>query len=250
MKQFFLNILSLLILAACSPVMYTPTAYQVPMFEQKGEAAITVGYHGIDDGDGDGFNLQVAATVDNNIAITATLNYFQDVYRKDQSQNYWKSSGSYIEAGLGKYGFIADSPRIKYEIYGGVGYGRSNNQHNHDRIYAAYYKPYIQPNIGISGKHIEFAVTTRFAIVSFKDPDYFTADAEYRDRVRTFFDEKSSSVVFEPGFTLRGGLPNLKAQLQYVYSTFNYQEGDGANFGYSNNYASLGLFWLISNRYK
>lgn len=250
MRQILFYSLGFLTFASCTPVMYTPTAYQAPLFEEKGEVAITAGYHGIEEGDGDGLNLQVATAVNNHLAVTATLNYFKDVYRNETSTDYWQSTGTYLEAGIGKFGFIADSPLFKYEVYGGLGYGRSNNRLNSDRISSAYLKPFIQPNIGISGKHIELAVSTRVALVSFGTPDYQTSNAEYSERIQNFFDDKNSSLVFEPGITLRGGLRDLKAQIQYSYSTFRYRETSGEYFGYSDNYVSLGLFWMISERYK
>jgi len=250
MKNLLIYLLGLLLYAACSPVIYTPTAHHVPLFEEKGELAITAAYHSIEEGDGEGVNLQLATAVGNSLAVTATINYFKDVYRNEVSKDYWKSRGILMEAGVGKFGFIGNSDVFKYELYGGMGYGRSNNSKSSDRISAAIFKPYIQPNIGISGKHIEFAVSTRLAMVSFINPNYHTLNAEYREQIRNFFDEKNNSLVFEPGFTLRGGSGDLKAQLQYSYSTFRYHEPTGQPFGYSDNYVSLGLFWMISERYK
>lgn len=251
MKKFTAYFLVLIIFTACNPVMYAPTAFQVPLFEEKGEVSITAAYHDLDHGDGHGLNLQFAAAVDSSLAFTFTFNQFSDTNESQDKllNDAWRSSGTYWEAGVGTFGFFHPSSKFKYELYGGIGYGNAKNVTSKDKISNSVLKPYFQPNIGISGKYLEIAVSTRFALVSFMNTTNITSDPELSRYVNDFFNAKQNTVVFEPGFTLRGGNKNLKVQFQYSTTSFQHKDRHGSIFGYADDYMNLGLTYMISKRY-
>jgi hypothetical protein len=154
----------------------------------------------------------------------------------------------YFEAGVGKYGYSAEN-KWSYELIGGVGYGTLKNKLGNETVNANYIKPFFQPSFGVSGGIVEFALTPRIGLVSYVSHSNSISDSFDRSRVETFFDEKSSSLVFEPGATLRIGYRNVKVQAQYVYSTFNYEDDDGMD-PVNPEFISIGLHILITNRFK
>jgi len=233
-------------ISSCSPVLYSTTGQNVPLFRKKEEVAINAGYFGIEDKDlssyydsEGGFNAQFAAAVDSSVAIISSLYTL-----KAGSDSEWKIKGSYFEAGVGlfKHGEVS---KLTGELFAGIGFGSMKNSYDFKNIDANYLKFFIQPSGGFSSKVLDMAFTPRIGLVTYTK---YNNNVE-EPLVDDFFSEKKTTFVFEPGITIRMGYKNVKLQYQFNYSTFHYKGTDEFD-PVSNMVGSFNLFILISDRWK
>lgn len=231
---------------ACSPVLYSSVGQNVPLLHEKGETTISGGYCELYDAKG--FNLQFGTAASDKLLVISSL-YTMKSYTTP-ADDAWSGKGTYLEAGLGKYGY---SPENKwcYELIGGIGYGSMKNEYDFSTVSANYIKPFFQPSIGISGGVVEFALTPRIGLVTYLSNSNTLSDAYDRERVDSYFEKKGTSLVFEPGVTLRLGYRNVKIQFQYNYTTFSYDGGDQDSLNPVNpEFISIGAHFLLTNRFK
>ena len=239
-----LGLAALLITASCSPVLYAPVGQNVPLFHEKGEVALSGGY--CETWDARGVSLQFATAVNNKVLVTSSFYSMSDAY--GGSEDFWEGHGTYFEAGVGRYGYSPES-KFTYELIGGLGYGSMKNKYNYSTVNANYIKPFFQPSFGVSGGVAEFAVTARIGYVAYVSHSNTMPTPEERYRVDQYFDEKSSSLAFEPGLTFRFGYRNVKLVAQYCYSTFNYKDDEDID-PVNPEFLSVGLHVLITDRFK
>lgn len=231
---------------ACSPVLYSSVGQNVPLFHEKGEVTISGGRCEVYDAKG--FNLQFATAASDKLVVISSLYSMKSF--STPSNGAWSGKGSYFEVGLGKYGY---SPENKwcYELISGVGYGSVKNNYDYSEVNANYIKPFFQPSIGVSGGVVEFALTPRIGLVTYLSNSNTLSDAYDRERVDSYFEKKGTSLVFEPGVTLRLGYRNVKIQFQYNYTTFSYDGGDQDSLDPVNpEFISIGAHFLLTNRFK
>ncbi len=138
-------------------------------------------------------------------------------------QDDWRARFNYIEGSVGTFGKI-DQSNFIYEAFAGVGKAFINNDRSNETANIRYLKPFIQPSIGIRKKSVEIALTTRIALVTYQVYDIRIADQRESTNLLSFFDEKQSTLVFEPVFTSRFGTEVIKFEFQYAYSTFAQRE--------------------------
>ena len=211
-----------ILVSSCSPVLYAPTTQNVPLLKEKGEVNIGGGYSNTDSGEGISLNFAVA--IDSSWAVAGGFNSLGG--GEKNSADSWRTTGNYFEAAAGKFGSSSLGPWV-YEAFLGLGYGAINNEINNDYVDAKFLKPYLQPTFGLRTKHVDLVVTPRLAVVNYISESIRIDQPQNEGEVINFFDEKGTSFVFEPGATLRLGIRNVKLQLQYVYSSFSYDSGDG-----------------------
>lgn len=218
-------------LSACNPVLYSTVSQNVPLFKEKGEVAFNAGvavsgssnYFG-----STGFNAQLAVAADSSLAIISSFYSIKD----EES-----GKGNYFELGVGKFKHNPES-KLTGEIFIGAGFGSIKNSFDGLQLNSNFLKVFIQPSGGYTTKIVDFALTPRIGIVNFT-----SYENEVNDQaVAHFFSEKKTTVVFEPGVTVRLGFKNIKLQYQLNYSTFKY---DSSDFAVNDIFMSLNLFFLF-----
>lgn len=211
------------LLYSCSPVLYSNVGHNVPLFKEKGDFAAGIGYTtdeigGMEAADGVSFSGAYALS-DHWLAATSVYTMWNN-----DADNDFNGKGTYFDLGAGYYGTAANN-KLVYEIQGGIGFGRIKNTGNKDysgqHAHVTFSKPYIQPAIGFSGKYFEAAFTPRIAYLTYGSADYKINDPNNRSEYNNYISESGKKLYFEPGITIRGGWPNIKAQLQYAHSTID-----------------------------
>lgn len=84
-------------------------------------------------------------------------------------------------------------------------------------------------------------------MVNYTSHSYNLSDTQLSYRVEKFFDDKGTTLVFEPAVTLRLGYEGVKVQLQYSHTSFSYDTFDWDPV--DANFYSLGVQFLISRRF-
>jgi hypothetical protein len=239
-----LNIAAIIIIACffvnCSPVPYANVGMNVPMIKNKGEVNLN-GSYGITD-DAEGIGLQAAAAVDSSWSIAASF-----YSMKSSPGDDWKGRGSYFDFGMGKFGSTQDGNFI-YDGYLGVGFGSIKNEYQGSKLNVNFIKPYLQGSLGYSHQIVDVALTARFAVVNFRNEDFFFTDPVNQLEAANFFEENRSKFVFEPGITVRVGYRDLRLSMQFSTSTFK-PKNENANANVNTDYFSIGLNGLISKRW-
>lgn len=136
---------------------------------------------------------------------------------------------NYVELGGGRYGYD-EGNHMAWEVFGGLGYSSidsrwvpasgSSSISSGGSVTTTYLKPFIQPSIGITGKIGELAFTPRIALIGYNGHNNSLLDAQANASVEDFFRNNATTIVFEPGITLRLGFKDFKIQGQFNYSTF------------------------------
>jgi hypothetical protein len=244
-------LVALISLISCSPeipVLYTAAGQNVPLFQKKGEIAMSGGFASASPKDYNyndfdftpymqGFNIQFAMAVDSSVAIISSL------YSLSEDDDFI-SKGNYFELGIGKFKYNLNS-NLTGEIFIGAGFGSLKNSMENQSINARYFKVFIQPSGGYSSEIIDVAFTPRVGLVTHTSNSSILNDPAMEQS----FSGKKTKLVFEPGVTLRVGYKNVKLQYQFNYSTFHYNDTDEIDPVYP-RFGSLGLYVLIPNRWK
>ena len=237
---FFIFILCLA--SSCRPVVYSTIGQNVPLFRDKGEVSLVAGLSATEDGGGMGF--QFAGAVDSSLAIITSFYFLGN--GENVSSDDWQGKGNYFEIGGGKFGGFSRS--LHYEAFLGCGFGGIRNSKASSDIHVRFIKPFIQPSIGVSaGEWFDFAFTPRVALASYTYHSVQTNDQFIQQEADNYFRDRKSTVVFEPGVTLRFGYRSLKAQIQYCGTSFT--EKDQTYLEVNSNYFSLGLQWMIARKF-
>jgi hypothetical protein len=240
-------ILAIASLTGCSPVLYSNVGQNVPLLQQKGEFTGQVAYvestgaHSVA-----GFGLQGAYAATDKVGVITSLYSISDL---GQAGDDWSGSGSYVELGGGLYGGKPEE-KFLYEGYAGVGYGSIKNKSQVDYseyINMKYIKPFVQPSIGFVTRYFDFALTPRIAYLSFISQDDYSLDTDTEpNSPREFLDDNNNTLVFEPGFLLRAGIPGVKLEIHYNHSSI--KEPSGSYIVNNHEFFSIGLRFLIAER--
>lgn len=241
-------------LTSCAPVLYSTVGTNAPLLKEKGEVALSGGYAQVDSenngylgyysGAG-GINLQFAAAVDSNLAVISS---FYTLGSKDDEFD-WTGNGTYFELGIGKFASGKKSKNLIGEVFIGTGFGSIRNSSGYAEIRTSYIKPFLQPSGGVRTKYFDFALTPRFGMVCYTGHQMKGLESDASQIISDYFSNKKATFVFEPGFTIRGGVENIKIQYQVNFTTFRYSETiDDEEFNPVNRlYSSLGIYLLFSN---
>jgi len=239
----FLLIGIVLCLTSCAPILYTTVGQNVALFHQQGEVSLSVAHAETNYASGTG--VQFAAAVNSRTLLMSSYYSLNNVAGS--------GSGSYFEFGAGKFKYNATT-KLCTEIVLGTGFGsirntisNSGNSSNYF-VNANYLKPFIQPSFGFSGKIFDIVFTPRIAIVTYTSRSDNATNPQIRTSLDNYFSEKHSTLVFEPGVTLRAGFKNVKFQLQYNHTSFNYVSSDNFN-PVDKEFISAGIHILISDRW-
>ncbi|HTF21403.1 MAG TPA: hypothetical protein VK658_25170 [Chryseolinea sp.] len=236
------------LLISCSPAFYSTVGQNVPLFHEKGEFALSGGIMSASN-TSEGFSpfanlssgiaLQAAVAIDSGAALLTS--YYDMAYDGE-----WQVNARYAELSGGLFKYNAKS-KLVGELFAGVGYGTMKNQSGPEAINAEFIKYFLQPSCGFRGKVFELAFTPRMGVV-----DYLSHSPSDRSEVQEFFAEKKTTFVFEPGFTVRVGYKNFKAQYQMNYSSFHFSQAYRSEEydPVMDCYGSLSLMLRITRRWK
>lgn len=243
-----LLMLSVASLLSCSPVIYSNVGHNTPMFDEKGEFAFNGSYAEAwtleETTETKGFSLQAAYAIDDRWAAIGSFYSLKNAVEVDETYN-WDGNGTYWEIGGGRYGKLG-MDWLAYEVFGGFGSASIKNEDylSSDYLNINFTKPFIQPSVGFVNRYVDVIFTPRIGYVIFADPSYNFGAGEID------YEIPKDGIVFEPGVSLRAGYQGLKLLVQYNYSTYSYGSNTDLSAGVNNNYFSIGLHLLISNRYK
>lgn len=226
----------LFILSSCSPKYYSPNTQNVPLISAQGEKNVTVS------GNGNQVELQAAMGVTDKVALQ--LNGGLYIPKDEDNGNGGK--GNFIEVGGGYYKEVM--PNWVFETYALVGFGSFKNYlpsttvdypSTKGDLSANIFRVGVQPNFGYKTKNFSAMVSSRFVNLSYNNVkgDLIFGGESQLDYLKN----NSSNFLIEPAITLRGGLENIKLQLQYGYS-FNVSHTD---FRQDKNFLTLGLNFNI-----
>lgn len=233
---------------ACGPVLYSNVGQNVPLFQEKGEFSGQVSYSGSNGAwTADGIGIQGAYSVSDKVALISS--FYSMKGDELEEDNEWEGNGSYFELGGGLYGGNSKK-KFLYEAFAGLGTGGIKNQsviNAGEFINVRYLKPFIQPSFAFSTRYFDLALTPRVAYLSYTSKDDFNIlqDGE-QVNPSEYFNNNDKKFLFEPGIMIRGGLPGVKLEFQYNYSTLG---GQLDNNLVNSGFFSLGLRVLISNRF-
>jgi len=242
--RFFIQALLIILIAtSCSHYYYTQSVHNVPLFKEKNEfhgtVALGVGVEEISTTE-----IQTAYAISDKFAVMANFLYGSGA----SSTNLDNGSGSYFEAAFGYYKPITNSSI--FEVYGGIGTSQQHHQYSTSGSTAdlGFNKIFIQPSIGLSFKVFDFALTSRFAALSFYKVDNmisFDFDS-YEYNALEDISQNSTSLLWEPGITVRMGWKQVKLQMQ-VLGSKNLSHEDLNFEGLSIN---AGLYITLAKRYS
>ncbi len=243
------GIVSLLLstaISSCSPIVYSTTGQNVPLFREKGEFTASAAYAMSEDASG--VELQGAAALTNHFGVLASFYALSNSLR--EYEEGWGGKGNYTELAAGYFDALGPNRFFLYEIYGGVGLGNIRCDAN-DRsvLNSRYVKPFLQPSLGFRGRVAELALTARIGVLHYTGYTASLTEPERQAHAVAFFDRRKNSALFEPGLTFRIGFQQVKLQVQYTLSTFN-GDRDGSGYTVSNQeYLSLGIRCMLSQNW-
>jgi len=205
--SWLLSVLCLGLLAGCGPIYVAPSA-NAPLFGSGGELHGQLQYESLS-----GLDLHGAFSPINHLGLQAGVSFLPwfDEDESNRNRYYYGEvgAGAYFPFGIGRF-----------EIFAGGGYGKSWGKLESDESGTRYYgdgnygRAYVQADIGLSTKIVDFCLMSRWAWVSF---DFY--DGTDNRRVQDPFIEEF--LVFRVGhdpvkFEMQGGFVWASRPVQYV----------------------------------
>lgn len=162
--------------SSCRNYYYIPNTPNVSLPEKKGDVEIRVGLS-------EGVDIQASYSPANNIGIMFNHNYYEL-----ENDNIGSEIGRTSEIGLGLYG-TSTSKFFRYSIFGGLGKhiydGRYRSVTNFSDLEAN--KSFIQLNLGVKGKFMEYALFYRISNLHYTKVIY-EVDEELNQGDRMYLD--------------------------------------------------------------
>ncbi len=226
-------------LTSCNPKFYSPNTQNVPLIGSQGQTNLTLS------GNGNQAEFQGAYGVTDKIAVMANFGFF---FPPDLD-NGNGGSGNFLELGGGYYKALSE--KIRFETYGIVGFGSienhlpstvSANPGTKGDISAKALRFGFQPNIGYVSRYFTVAASSRFVSLNYND---IQGDLIF-DGVNQigYLRSNKSNFLVEPALTIRGGLENIKLQLQFGYSA----NLTNSNFRQDNAWGTVGLNFNLNKK--
>jgi hypothetical protein len=264
-----LSLIFIIVFASCNTprYAYSPTAHNVPVFTKQGDTKVASYYsnNGIytstdDNGNeydrnvAQGFDIQGAAAVTNNIALQAAYYYRNENSNQNSNNgNFETNSVKYnrylFEFGAGFFTPLDKKQHMLFQFYAGMGFGKSTirekgtdfNLNLYSRFYDAdLTKYYFEPSMTFRTPKEIFAATiaTRWSIVKFRN---INTDYTFSEKLNYNLDslDRYAVAFFEPSFVGSFGfpkLPGVRLELQtglsvlldnsfFDYRPFNFSVG-------------------------
>jgi len=237
-KQIFLGLIIFVgthfLLTNCSPSYYFPNAHNVPLLFHKGEGTLTLTLGGSEYVNSS-VEGQGAYAITNNFAL---MTNFCTAWGK--REDYGSGYGSLVELGAGYFKPV--SSQFVFETYAGGGPGGVTNYFEPDKLEYSklrFTKLFIQPAFGYKAPLFNIALSLRGVNLNYYafQNSYLNTGGKW-----TYYSKDPNYYLLEPALTLRGGLPNIKLQLQLGLS-YNMTDPEFKQEIYNIN---LGLFFRLN----
>jgi hypothetical protein len=222
-----------LLLSSCGSVYYAPNTQNVTLFQEKGDAKLSVGIS-------TGEDVQKAFELQSAYAITDHVGIMANFYRVKQDAG----GGTLIELGGGYFQPLAD--KLVFETYGGISYAQVFNNRDETTQLTDFTRYFVQPAIGFTTNFFDVAFSTRFAVLNYHKVELQELPVTYQQGL-PFVHLSSNRVqfLFEPALTLRAGWKNVKVQGQVGLSK-NLADD---NFDMDNLNFNIGLYISLSKKH-
>jgi hypothetical protein len=201
----------LLLVTSCIPV-YVPNARHAPMFSKRGQFQGTIQM-------GNGFDVQGAFSVSDNVALMGNYSYVSQSSASDQSGSY--SRHSFVEGGLG---FFKNNDRITLELFAGYGKGQGTSSES-NWLFSSQYggtgkydRYFIQPAIGVQVGRFQYAFVSRISYVDFTEFTYGTT---------SYVDNHEGIYFLEPAFI---GKIDMKKEPLFATWQLGYSHSSNRNY--------------------
>ncbi len=207
---------------SCQQPLYIPNTHNTPVLTKQGDLDInfTTGSNGWD--------LQAAGAVTNEIGVM--LNTSVADRTNDSSRNYNKHS--FIELGVGytallnKKTYEEGQKQYIFSVFGGAGFGSASGLYEINGITnvnnGKYFRPFIQPAVGMAGDHFDMFFSMRACRAQFSEIVVNGFPVEFTNSNR------DNNTYLEPVLTMRMGGPLVKFVWQMGASVGHYPPGTAA----------------------
>jgi len=213
---------------------YAPNPQNVPLFTEKGEGRIATSFTVSEYTSG--INLSGAYSFSNHFGFTGNIFLVGEADNgliPDRKTN----KGQLVDAGL--VYFLPFGSRFVFESTAGFGGGAATNQSDYGNSTVKFRNFYIQPSIGIAGKHFDLALSGKYSILSYHNLAFSAS------QTGDYPIDKPYSLI-EPALTIRFGWEHVKIQTQYVHS-FNISSPH-LRQDYIN--LNFGLYIMLTDKYS
>jgi hypothetical protein len=212
-KIVFALLLTVLAFCSCSRYYYLPIVQNVPLLQEKKDVRVA-GFFSSDYKYYSAVDAQASYAFADNFGVMVNGTYAN-------SDDF--GNGSYVETGVGYFKPLKkinlfnnfETTEI-FEVFAGFGTGREKQIWDERNSYAdiSGHNIFIQPSLGFSSRYFELAISARFCNLTFNKIDLNNCgDLDGVDYLTT-----DSHYLLQPALTLRGGLENIKLQVQAQYS--------------------------------
>jgi hypothetical protein len=253
MKKLVTCFLVTVLFSGCTHLYYVPNVQQVPLFEEKNEARLSLSFGG-----GEEFTcteVQAAYSVSGSMGVMTNFMAATGGYKSDKN---W-GIGNYLEGAVGYF-----KPIDKYgvfEVYGGFGGGKQHHEYSMLRFNSntnEYYhastgysdlscnKLFVQPSFGVTFNAFDVAFSTRMGGLFYHNivNRINTDDNDYDELNDIALHE--DYFFIEPALTLRGGWKYIKIQFQAAYTGFINQP----DVSFERTHVSFGIYVPIAKRFR
>ncbi len=213
-----------LLLAACSPIFYSPPSQHVPLLTHEKEFTATGSYVS---GGSDGYALKAAYALSPHMALLGSVNGVILPSNKDKDGR--SGSGGIVDMGAGYY--TPFSRKFVFETYGFLGFGWMKNSFpgsvsrhpgTDGKISAGLFNVAVQPSIGYKSKYFEAALSSKMGLVSYYGIKgklvEMNSDQIIEGNQQEYLKANKNQFMIEPALTLSGGWEFLKIQAQFGFS--------------------------------
>ncbi len=205
--------LLLIVSVGCSPKFYVPNTQNVPMISEKGQASVSLAANG-NQGE-----FQAAYGISSAVALQVNAG----IVRPREEDNGDGGSGQLFEGGLGYYRNV--SPTVLFDIYALAGFGKMKNDfpstlaaspNTTGKIEADILRFGVQPSLSVHRRHFSLSGSARISSLRYSNIQGNLIFGGVNQV--TYLTDNKTSVLIEPGVTLRLGSEKFKLQVQVARS--------------------------------
>ncbi len=196
MKKAVLFLFIVPLFFSCSSFIYYPNGANAPLLTEKGETRIGLAFKGF------GGDIRTAYAVNDHLGVQFNANLLN--VTNTELGTHYRNGNCYAEGAAGFFRPL--TRRIVFEAYAGAGTGVSfsENLDSGTRRRSRYHKLYLQQNIGLKGKLIDFGLALREAYVNVYRTEYNGTGTE----------EYSMDLFLEPVLFLGIGFEKFRISAQ------------------------------------
>ena len=227
---------TIFLFTSCSSLYYAPNPQNVPLFTEKGEGRLATSFTASEYTAG--INLSGAYSFADHFGFTGNIFLVGD---SDGGliPNRTMNKGHLVDAGL--IYFLPFGSRFVFESTAGFGGGMARNEGDYGTSTVKFTNYYIQPSLGIAGKHFDLALSTKYSVLSYNSLSLTTSQTS-GDGYPIY----EPYALLEPAITMRFGWEHVKIQTQFVRSI------NLSSAQLSQDYINInfGLYFMLTDKYS